>query len=35
MEKFKQYRRTQIAEMREVVEADIILFQNHAFFAYI
>lgn len=28
---FKKYKRTQIAEMREVTESDIILFKNHGF----
>lgn len=29
--KFKEYKRTQIAEMREVTESDVILFNNHGF----
>jgi hypothetical protein len=31
MENFKEYRRSQIAEMREVTELDINVFKNHGF----
>lgn len=31
MENFKEYRRSQIAEMREVTEKDIAIFKNHGF----
>lgn len=31
MGKFKEYRRSQIAEMREVTEVDINAFKNHGF----
>jgi hypothetical protein len=31
MENFKEYRRSQIAEMREVKELDINVFKNHGF----
>ena len=31
MEDFKQFRRSQIAEMREVTELDINVFKNHGF----
>jgi hypothetical protein len=31
MGNFKEYRKSQIAEMREVTEKDIIIFKNHGF----
>lgn len=31
MNEFKEYRRKQIAELREVTVADIIIFKNHGF----